>query len=50
MVVVCRLLDSGVRPKIDTLTPSFANVAAHETFDAAQPFESRLITHNLNRI
>jgi predicted deacylase len=50
MVAVCHLLDSGVRPKIGTLTLSFANVAAYETFDTAQPFESRLITHNLNRI
>jgi len=50
MVAVCHLLDRGVRPKIGTLTLSFANVAAYETFDAAQPFESRLITHNLNRI
>ena len=50
MVAVCHLLDSGVRPKIGTLTLSFANVAAYETFDAEQPFESRLITHNLNRI
>ena len=50
MVAVCHLLESGVRPKIGTLTLSFANVAAYETFDAAHPFESRLITHNLNRI
>ena len=50
MVAVCHLLDSGVRPKIGTLTLSFANVAAYQTFDAAKPFESRLITHNLNRI
>jgi len=50
MVAVCHLLDSGVRPKIGTLTLSFANVAAYETFDPARPFDSRLITHNLNRI
>ena len=50
MAAVCHLLDSDVRPKIGTLTLSFANVAAYETFDATQPFESRLITHNLNRI
>ncbi|MGZ5241084.1 MAG: succinylglutamate desuccinylase [Caldimonas sp.] len=50
MVAVCHLLDSGVRPKIGTLTLSFANVAAYQTFDATKPFESRLITHNLNRI
>jgi predicted deacylase len=50
MVAVSHLLDSGVRPKIGTLTLSFANVAAYETFDPGKPFESRLITHNLNRI
>ena len=50
MVAVCHLLDSGVRPKIGTLTLSFANVAAYETFDRAKPFESRQITHNFNRI
>ncbi len=50
MVAACHLLDSGLRPKIGTLTISFANVAAYETFDAAHPFDSRLITHNFNRI
>ena len=30
MVAVCHLLESGVRPKIGTLTLSFANVAAYE--------------------
>jgi predicted deacylase len=50
MVAVCHLLDSGVRPEIGTLTLSFANVSAYETFDTGKPFDSRLITHNLNRI
>ncbi len=50
MVAVCHLLDSGVRPQVGTLTLSFANVAAYESFDPARPFESRQITHNLNRI
>jgi predicted deacylase len=50
MVAVCGLLDSGVRPKTGTLTLSFANVAAYQTFDPAKPFESRQITHNFNRI
>ncbi|MEO8311010.1 MAG: succinylglutamate desuccinylase/aspartoacylase family protein [Caldimonas sp.] len=50
MVAVCHLLDSAVRPRIGTLTLSFANVAAYESFDPARPFESRQITHNLNRI
>ncbi len=50
MVAATHLLDSGVRPRVGTLTVSFANVAAYETFDPAQPFESRLLVHNLNRI
>lgn len=50
MVAACHLLDNNVRPKIGTLTVSFANVAAYETFDTADPFASRQITHNLNRI
>lgn len=50
MVAACHLLDTGVRPAIGTLTVSFANVAAYESFDPVHPFESRQITHNLNRI
>jgi predicted deacylase len=50
MVAATRLLDAGVRPKIGTLTVSFANVAAYESFDRAQPFASRQLVHNLNRI
>jgi hypothetical protein len=36
MVAVCHLLDSGVRPKIGTLTLSFANVAAYETLRSGE--------------
>jgi predicted deacylase len=50
MVAACHLLDTGVRPKLGTLTVSFANVAAYATFDPARPFDSRQITHNFNRI
>jgi predicted deacylase len=50
MVAATHLLDTGVRPRIGTLTISFANVAAYESFDQAQPFESRQLVHNLNRI
>jgi len=50
MVAATHLLDSGVRPLIGTLTVSFANVAAYESFDPAQPFESRQLVHNLNRV
>src|SRR5262245_49920277 len=50
MVAVCHLLDSGVRPKVGTLTLSLGNVAAYESFDQERPFDSRQITHNLNRV
>jgi predicted deacylase len=50
MVAATHLLDTGVRPQLGTLTVSFANVAAYESFDADRPFESRQLVHNLNRI
>lgn len=50
MVAATHLLDTGVRPLVGTLTISFANVAAYESFDPARPFESRQLVHNLNRI
>src|SRR5580765_3693135 len=50
MVAACDLLDRGVRPKIGTLTVSFANVEAYESFDRNKPFDSRMLVHNLNRI
>lgn len=50
MVAACHLLDTGVRPKIGSLTVSFANIAAYESFEPQDPFASRQITHNLNRV
>ena len=50
MVAARHLLDSEVRPKKGTLTVSFANVEAYESFDTAKPFASRQLVHNLNRI
>ena len=50
MVAATHLLDSGVRPKIGTLTVSFANVEAYGSFDRKDPFKSRMLVHNLNRI
>lgn len=50
MVAACDLLDRGVRPRIGSLTVSFANVAAYESFDPSRPFDSRQLVHNLNRI
>lgn len=50
MVAATHLLDHEVRPMIGTLTVSFANVEAYESFDRGQPFASRQLVHNLNRI
>jgi predicted deacylase len=50
MVAATHLLDTAVRPKIGTLTVSFANVQAYESFDREKPFASRQLVHNLNRI
>ena len=50
MVAATHLLENGVRPLAGTLTVSFANVAAYESFDAERPLDSRQITHNLTRI
>ncbi|MDN8615439.1 succinylglutamate desuccinylase/aspartoacylase domain-containing protein [Variovorax ginsengisoli] len=50
MVAATHLLDSGVRPKLGTLTVSFAHVEAYNAFDPAKPFENRQIVHNLNRV
>ena len=50
MVAATHLLDSGVRPKVGTLTVSFAHVEAYEAFRADEPFANRQLVHNLNRI
>ncbi|MEO7640324.1 MAG: succinylglutamate desuccinylase/aspartoacylase family protein, partial [Ramlibacter sp.] len=50
MVAATHLLDTGVRPLAGVLTVSFANVEAYESFDPGQPFKSRQLVHNLNRV
>jgi predicted deacylase len=50
MVAATHLLDNAIRPKAGTLTVSFANVGAYESFDPAEPFKSRQLVQNLNRI
>lgn len=50
MTAATHLLDTGVRPKIGTLTVSFANVEAYESFKLDDPFKSRQLVHNLNRV
>lgn len=50
MVAATHLLDTGVRPKIGTLTVSFAHVEAYSAFDPERPYDNRQIVHNLNRV
>lgn len=50
MAAATHLLDQGLRPLVGTLTVSFANVAAYQSFDIEKPFESRQLVHNMNRI
>ncbi|MDM0046495.1 succinylglutamate desuccinylase/aspartoacylase family protein [Variovorax dokdonensis] len=50
MVAATHLLDTQVRPKIGTLTISFAHVEAYNAFNADKPFANRQIEHNLNRV
>ena len=50
MVAATHLLDQGIRPRIGTLTVSFANVEAYASFDAARPLDSRQLVHDMNRI
>lgn len=50
MVAAAHLLDTGVRPKIGTLTVSFAHVEAYNAFAIERPFDNRQIVHNLNRV
>jgi predicted deacylase len=44
------LLASGFRPRHGTLTLAFANVAAYRRFDPANPFASRLVDEDYNRV
>ena len=44
------LLETGMRPLRGTLTLCFANVAAYRTFDPAEPFSSRCVDEDFNRL
>jgi predicted deacylase len=44
------LLDAAFRPVRGTFTAVFANVAAYRTFDRADPFASRCIDDDFNRL
>ena len=44
------LLDSGVRPACGTLALVFANIDAYERFDRGDPFGSRCVDEDFNRL
>ncbi len=47
---VADLLEDEIRPVRGRLTLAFANIAAYETFDAANPAASRFLDEDLNRV
>ena len=49
-IAVDDLLASGVRPLRGTLTLVFANAAAYQAFDPAEPFASRCVDEDFNRV
>lgn len=49
-IAVDTLLGEGLRPARGTLTFVFANVAAYRSFDRADPFASRCIDEDYNRL
>lgn len=48
--VLCRLLEAGVRPARGRLTLAFANFEALARFNPLQPFASRYVEEDFNRI
>ena len=49
-IVLSKLLDASLRPSRGTLTLVFANVDAYRSFDAGDPFASRCIDEDMNRV
>jgi predicted deacylase len=49
-IALDRLLAMGTRPARGTLTLAFANVAAFGRFDAQNPFASRFVDEDFNRV
>jgi succinylglutamate desuccinylase len=49
-IAVDFLLDAGFRPERGTLTLIFANVAAYRKFDRNDPFSSRCVDEDFNRL
>jgi hypothetical protein len=49
-IVLDELLAGGLRPARGTLTLVFANAAAYESFDRAEPYAARCIDEDFNRL
>ncbi|WP_119166359.1 M14 family metallopeptidase [Algihabitans albus] len=49
-IALDRLLAAGLRPKRGTLTLAFMNVEAYLSFDAEDPFASRWVEEDFNRL
>jgi predicted deacylase len=49
-IALTRLLDAGLRPARGTLTLVFANVDAYRAFDPTDPFSSRCLDEDFNRL
>jgi predicted deacylase len=49
-IAIDRLMKMGLRPTRGTLTLAFANVAAFARFDAVNPFASRFVDEDFNRV
>jgi len=49
-IVLDRLLRQGLRPSCGRLTLIFANLAAFDRFDMAQPTASRFVDEDMNRV
>ena len=45
-----RALEAGVKPRRGTLTLAFCNLAAFDRFDAANPYASRYVDEDINRV
>ncbi|HEY2817321.1 MAG TPA: succinylglutamate desuccinylase/aspartoacylase family protein [Casimicrobiaceae bacterium] len=49
-IALCNFLDADFRPSRGTLTLIFANVDAYFAFDASDPFASRCVDEDMNRV
>ncbi|MGP1256392.1 MAG: succinylglutamate desuccinylase [Kiloniellales bacterium] len=49
-IALDRLLEAGLRPRRGTLTLAFMNAEAYRSFDTADPFASRWVEEDFNRL